>query len=68
MVMSVAMFRTSTAWKIDWKVLQGLIPGISVSAEELKNDFEDMDGQTARHVTGGRRHSSSWRWGLAGHH
>ena len=23
-----------------------------------------MDRQTARHVTGGSRHSSSWRWGL----
>ena len=23
-----------------------------------------MDGQTAWHVAGGRRHSSSWRWGL----
>ena len=30
----------------------------------LKNDLEDMDRQTALHVTGGSRHSSSWRWGL----
>ena len=32
----VAMFRTSTKWKIDERVLQGLTPGISVSAEGLK--------------------------------
>ena len=39
----VAMFRTSTGWTIDDRVLQGLIPGISVSDEGLNNDFEDMD-------------------------
>ena len=39
----VAMFRTSTVWKIDEKVLQRLIPGIAVSAEGLKNDLEEMD-------------------------
>ena len=52
----VATFRISTGWKIDEKVLQGLVSGISVSAEGLKDDLEDMDWQTARHVTGGRRH------------
>ena len=39
----VATFRTSTGWKIDEKVLQALVPGISVSAEMLKNDLEDTD-------------------------
>ena len=39
----VAMFGTSTGWKIDERVLQGPTPGISVSAEGLKNDLEDMD-------------------------
>ena len=38
-----ATFRTSTGWKIDEKILQGLVPGISVSAERLKNDLEDID-------------------------
>ena len=39
----VATFRTSTVWKIDEKVLQGLVSGISVSAEGLKHEKEDMD-------------------------
>ena len=39
----VVTFRTSTGWKIDEKVLQTLVPGISVSAEIPKNDLEDMD-------------------------
>ena len=39
----VATFRTLTGWKIDEKVLQALVPGLSVSAEVLKNDLEDMD-------------------------
>ena len=39
----VATFRTSTGWKIDEEVLQALVPRISVSAEGLKNDLEDMD-------------------------
>ena len=30
----VAKFRTSTGWKIDEKVLQTLVPGLSVSAEK----------------------------------
>ena len=29
---------TFTVWKVDGKILQGLVPGISVS-EGLKNDF-----------------------------
>ena len=62
----MATFRTSTGWKTDESALQALIPGISVSAEMLKNDLEDMDWQTAWHVAGGRRHSSSWRCGLLG--
>ena len=39
----VTTFRTSTGWKIDEKILQGLVPGISVSAEGLNSDLEDMD-------------------------
>ena len=38
-----ATFRTSTGWKIDEKILQGLIPRISVTGEGLKNDLDDMD-------------------------
>ena len=41
-----------------------LIPGIPVSVEELKNDFDDMDSHTTRHVAGGLGHSLSWRWSL----
>ena len=39
----LATFRTSTRWKIDEKILQGLLPGMSVTAEELRNDLDDMD-------------------------
>ena len=39
----VATFRTSTGWKIDEKIFQALVPGITVSAEMLKNDLDDMD-------------------------
>ena len=39
----LSMFRTSTGWRIEKKVLQRLIPGIEVSAGGLKNDFEEMD-------------------------
>ena len=38
-----ATFRTSTGWKIDEKILQGLLSGMSVAAEGLRNDFDDMD-------------------------
>ena len=58
----VAKFRTSTGWKIDGKVLQSLIPG--KTAEGLENDLEEMDSQSAWHVPGGYRHSSTWNLGL----
>ena len=38
-----ATLRTSTGWKIDEQILQGLMPGMSVTAEGLRNDLEDMD-------------------------
>ena len=38
----ITTLRTSTGWKIGEKILQGLVPGMSVSAERLKNDLEDM--------------------------
>ena len=45
-----------------------LIPGTSVSVEELKNDFDDVDSHTTRHVVGGPRHSLFWRCSFVGHH
>ena len=38
-----ATFRTSTEWKIDEKILQELMPGMSVTAEGLMNHFDDVD-------------------------
>ena len=38
-----ATFRASTGWKIDEKILQGLMPGMSVTAEGLRNDLNDKD-------------------------
>ena len=38
-----ATFRTSTGLKIDEKILQGLMPGMSVAAERLRNDRDDTD-------------------------
>ena len=39
----LALFRTSTVWQIEVKVLKRRIPGIEVSAGGLKNDLEEMD-------------------------
>ena len=55
-------------WRSEWhnwillEVLQKLNPGILLSAEGLKNDLDDLDWQTARHVAGGFGRSLSWRW------
>ena len=43
-----ATFRTSTRWKSHEKILQGLIPGRSATAEGLKNDLDDLDSQVGR--------------------
>ena len=58
------MFTSSTGWKFDEKILQGPVPGISVSADVLTTELEDMGWQTGRCVHGKRRCSSSLRWGL----
>ena len=39
----VATFRTSTGWKTDEKILHGQLPGMSVIAERLRNDLDDID-------------------------
>ena len=55
----LAIFRTSIGWKIDEKILQGLMLGLSVIAEGIRNDLDDMDPQTGRYVRNGR----SWHLG-----
>ena len=40
---NLATFRTLTGWKIDEKILQGLLSGMSVIADGRRNDLDDMD-------------------------
>ena len=39
----LATFRTSTVWNVDEKILLVLMPGMSVTAEGLVNDLDDME-------------------------